>query len=216
MKKQTKKNLTFSLVSLSVFVLWTVAVSFIDVKSIGPQNSSVGLASLNSLVHNLTGVNFTLYTITDWLGLVPVAVCMGFGILGLYQLIRRKSILKVDGDIISLGVFYIAVIGMYILFENIVINYRPVLIEGFLEASYPSSTTMLVICVMSSSIIQIKKRIINQTLKNIVVFLCLTFTVFMVIGRLLSGVHWVTDIIGGALLSAGLVGIYYSVINLKN
>lgn len=216
MKKQTKKNLTFSLVSLSVFVLWTVAVSFIDVKSIGPQNSSVGLASLNSLVHNLTGVNFTLYTITDWLGLVPVAVCMGFGILGLYQLIRRKSILKVDGDIISLGVFYIAVIGMYILFENIVINYRPVLIEGFLEASYPSSTTMLVICVMSSSIIQIKKRIINKTLKNIVVFLCLTFTAFMVIGRLLSGVHWVTDIIGGALLSAGLVGIYYSVINLKN
>jgi undecaprenyl-diphosphatase len=216
MKKQTKKNLTFSLVSLSAFVLWTVAVSFIDVKSIGPQNSSVGFASLNSLVHNLTGVNFTLYTITDWLGLVPVAVCIGFGILGLYQLIRRKSILKVDGDIISLGVFYIAVIGMYILFENIVINYRPVLIEGFLEASYPSSTTMLVICVMSSSIIQIKKRITNKTLKNIVVFLCLTFTVFMVIGRLLSGVHWVTDIIGGALLSAGLVGIYYSVINLKN
>ena len=216
MKKQTKKNLTFSLVSLSAFVLWTVAVSFIDVKSIGPQNSSVGFASLNSLVHNLTGVNFTLYTITDWLGLVPVAICMGFGILGLYQLIRRKIILKVDGDIISLGVFYITVIGMYMLFETIVINYRPVLIEGFLEASYPSSTTMLVICVMSSSIIQFKKRITNKTLKNIVIFLCLTFTIFMVIGRLLSGVHWVTDIIGGALLSAGLVGIYYSVINLKN
>ena len=112
--------------------------------------------------------------------------------------------------------FYITVIGMYMLFETIVINYRPVLIEGFLEASYPSSTTMLVICVMSSSIIQFKKRITNKTLKNIVIFLCLTFTIFMVIGRLLSGVHWVTDIIGGALLSAGLVGIYYSVINLKN
>lgn len=210
-----QKNFLGATIFLLLFILWTLAVSVIDVKTIGPLESAVGFATINKLVHNLTGVNFTFYNITDWLGLVPLAVCFGFGVLGFMQLIKRKIIFKVDYDILVLGVFYIIVIAVYLLFEVVVINYRPVLINGVLEVSYPSSTTMLTLCVMPTAIMQFNKRIKNITVKNAVVLISVIFTVFMVVGRIFSGVHWITDIIGGALFSAGIVMMYFSVIKIK-
>ena len=209
--KRVGKSLIASICYLTAFVLWTVAICFVDVRAIGPQGSSVGFAGINGLVHNLTGVHWGLYSITDWLGLVPLFVCMGFGILGLVQWIKRKSICKVDHDILILGGFYIITIAAYLFFENVVINYRPVLINGYLEASYPSSTTLLVMCVMPTAVMQFNSRIKNKVLRNIVVVTIIAFIAFMVIGRLISGVHWFTDIVGGALLSTGLVMMYYSV-----
>ena len=213
--KRSRKVFISSMCLFTAFVLWTAAICFLDVRAIGPQGSTVGFAGINSFVHNLTGVHFDLYNITDWLGLVPIFVCMGFGILGLVQWIKRKSIYKVDHDILVLGGYYIITIAAYLFFESVVINYRPVLINGILEASYPSSTTMLVMCVMPTAIIQSFGRIENKLLRNIIVAAIITFMAFMVIGRLISGVHWLTDIIGGLLLSAGLVMMYYAVSILK-
>ena len=196
---------------IAVFVLWTVLVSVVDVRAIGPNGSSVGFATLNGYVHDLTGVNMRLYSITDWLGLVPIGVALGFAMLGFVQWIKRKSLFKVDRGILALGGFYVAVMAVYILFEIVVINYRPVLIDDYLEASYPSSTTMLVMCVMPTAMMQLRASIKNNGLKHCVMILIAAFTAFMVIGRLASGVHWITDIIGGALVSAGLVITYASV-----
>ena len=148
MEKIRKKMFFMGAGFLGAFVLWTVLVSYVDVRAIGQNASSVGFATLNGYVHNLTGVNMFLYTITDWLGLVPIGVAFGFAVLGLVQWVGRKSLFKVDRSILALGGFYIIVLAMYIFFEIVVINYRPVLIDGYLEASYPSSTTMLVMCVM--------------------------------------------------------------------
>ncbi len=209
--KRIRKSFMASMCLLTAFVLWTVAICFVDVRAIGPQGSTVGFAGINGFVHNLAGVHWGLYNITDWLGLVPIFVCMEFGILGLVQWIKRKSICKVDHDILVLGGFYIITIAAYLLFESVVINYRPVLIGGILEASYPSSTTMLVLCVMPTAIMQFNNRIKNKAVRNIVAVTIIAFIAFMVIGRLISGVHWFTDIMGGALLSAGLVMLYYSV-----
>ena len=208
--KRIRRSFIASMCLLAAFVIWTVAICFVDVRAIGPQGSSVGFAGINSFVHGLTGVNWLLYTVTDWLGLVPIFVCMGFGILGLVQWIKRKSIRKVDHSIIVLGVFYIVVMAAYIFFEVAVINYRPTLIGGYLEASYPSSTTMLVMCVMPTAIMQLNVRIKNTVLRRCTINVIVAFTAFMVIGRILSGVHWITDIIGGTLLSAGLVMLYSS------
>ena len=138
MKKKTKRNSVISIYMLIAFALWTVAVRFIDVKPIGPLDSAVGFATINGFVHNLTGVNMALYTVTDWLGLVPFAFMLGFAILGLVQLIKRKNLFKVDRSVLILGGFYVAVASVYVLFEKVIINYRPVLINGILEASYPS------------------------------------------------------------------------------
>ena len=193
---------------LVVFVAWTLLVKAVDVRPIGPEGSKIGFSAFNSLVHRTVGVNMSLYVITDWLGLVPIATVLGFAALGLCQLIKRKSLLKVDRSIIILGGFYVAVAAVFLLFEALAVNYRPVLIEGCLEASYPSSTTMLVLCVMPTAVMQLSSRIKSQPVKLAVTLLIIAFIAFMVIGRILSGVHWITDIIGGALLSAGLVGIY--------
>ena len=209
--KRIRKNLIISVSLLTAFVLWTVAICFVDVQAIGPGGSSVGFASLNRFFHNFTGVHFGLYNLTDWLGLVPIGVAFFFAILGLAQWIKRKKLAKVDRSLLVLGGFYIAVMALYILFEMVVINYRPVLIGGYLEASYPSSTTLLVMCVMPTAMMQFNARIKNKLFRRCALLIIALFIVFMVIGRLVSGVHWLTDIIGGALISAGLVMAYAGV-----
>ena len=187
----------------------------VDVRGIGPQGTTVGFATMNGFFHNLTGVHMMLYHITDWLGLVPIGFVMGFAMLGLIQWIQRKKLSKVDYSIFVLGGFYIVVMVIYVLFEVYVINYRPVLINGCLEISYPSSTTMLIMCVMPTAIMQLNARIKNDVFKGCVISAITAFAIFMVIGRLASGVHWLTDIIGGAILSAGLVLMYCFVCGLE-
>ena len=214
MEKKNSRLFWVGVGLLAVFVLWTVLICFVDVEAIGPRQSSVGFATLNGYIHNLTGVNMSLYIITDWLGLVPIGVAFGFAVLGIVQCIKRKSLLKVDRSILTLGGFYIVVMAVYILFEIVVINYRPTLIDGYLEASYPSSTTMLVMCVMPTAMMQLRPRIKNDLFRRCVMLVIAVFIAFMVIGRLVSGVHWITDIIGGALLSTAIVLMYYSIGNI--
>lgn len=211
MKKKNGKRICVASGLLAAFALWTLAVCIVDVQTIGPKGSAVGFATLNGWFHELTGVHMDLYVITDWLSLVPFLFVLGFGILGLVQWITRKSLAKVDRSILILGGFYLVVMAVYLLFEVCVINFRPVLIEGVLEASYPSSTTMLVMCVMLTAMLQFRQRIDRTKFRCLVTMVITVFTVFMVLSRLLSGVHWVTDIVGGMLLSAGLVWMYRAV-----
>ncbi len=207
-----KRNLLIGSVLIAAFALWTSLIQWVDVQAVGQNGTKIGFADFNVQFHQLTGVNMTIYTITDWLGLVPVFVCLCFGMLGLVQLIRRKRLLRVDVDILLLGVFYVIVIACYLIFEMIPINYRPVLIEGRLEASYPSSTTLLVLSVMPTLMFQVNRRVSNAMIKKAVVVFVIAFSMFMVIGRLISGVHWATDIIGSVLLSAGLYMLYRSAV----
>lgn len=207
-----KRNLTTAIFLLTAFALWTILIMSVDVQAVGPNNSKVGFAAFNTWFHQLTGVHWTLYTVTDWLGLVPIFVCLFFSCLGAVQLIKRRSLFKVDADILLLGGYYILVIFGYLFFEMVPINYRPILIDGFLEASYPSSTTLLVLSVMPTLLFQINRRSHNIPIKNIVIGFVVLFSAFMVIGRLISGVHWATDIIGSVLLSFGLFKLYQSAV----
>ena len=201
---------------LCAFALWTMMVRCVDVAAIGPCGSVVGFATLNEWFHQLTGVRMMMYTITDWLGLVPVALGFGFAALGLCQWIKRRRLRKVDADILILGGFYIVVLLGYLLFESVVVNYRPVLIAGYLEASYPSSTTLLVLCVLPTAWMQLRARMRCGVFRSVVLSALVIFMVFMVIGRLISGVHWITDIVGGVLLSCGLVNMYAAVCSCIN
>ena len=94
MRKKKQESLWIALGLLIAFVVWTVSINFVDVKAIGPQKSTVGFATINRFIHNLTGVHTSLYTITDWLGLVPICFIMGFGILGLCEWVKRKNFLR--------------------------------------------------------------------------------------------------------------------------
>ena len=216
MKDKGKKGLCAGAVLLLIFALWTALILRVDVQPVGQNGTNIGFAALNTRFHALTGVHMGLYTVTDWLGLVPIAVCLCFGALGLSQMIRRRSLLRVDPDILLLGAYYVLVILCYLLFEMIPINYRPIPIDGAMEASYPSSTTLLVLSVMPTLIFQADRRAKSPAAKTAAALFAVLFSAFMVIGRLVSGVHWLTDIIGSVLLSAGLYILYRSAVILMD
>ena len=206
--KEIRRELLAGIVLLAAFALWTVSIRHIDVQNTGPNGTEIGFATINVWFHRLTGVHMLIYTITDWLGLVPIIICMCFGVLGLAQLIKRRSLLTVDSDILLLGAYYVVAILGYLLFEMVPINYRPILIDGNLEASYPSSTTLLVLTVMPTLKYQADRRIANPVIREVITVFVIVFTAFMIIGRLISGVHWATDIAGSVFLSSGLFMIY--------
>lgn len=210
MEEKGKREALMGIALLAAFTVWTVLIQLVDVQAAGPEGTKVGFATFNVWFHHLTGVHMTIYTITDWLGLVPVAICLCFAVLGLIQLIKRRSLLRVDADIILLGVYYILVVFGYLIFEMVPINYRPILINGFLEASYPSSTTLLVLSVMPTLQFQTGRRVSSTSLKKCAKAFAAAFSAFMVIGRLIAGVHWATDIAGSVLLSFGLFMMYKS------
>ena len=166
----------------AAFAVWTVLIQIIDVQPVGQNGTNIGFATFNCRFHQLTGVHMAVYTITDWLGLVPIAVCMIFGGMGLVQWIRRRNLLKVDADLMILGIYYIIVIFCYLIFEMIPINYRPVPIDGRMEASYPSSTTLLVLSVMPTLIEQMNRRMGNKKWKQILTISAILFSVLMTIG----------------------------------
>ena len=215
MKKATKISLIISGSSFLTFIAWTLLVSLVDVKAIGPEGAEVGFSTINAAIRDLIGSHMMLYTVTDWLSLIPIAFMLGFALLGLIQWIKRKRITAVDFSILALGAFYVILMSTYLLFEYLVINYRPLLIDGVLEASYPSSTTMLVLCVMCTSAILLYDRIKSRAMRFTVIGLIAAFSAFMVIGRIISGVHWFSDIIGGVLISASFVSLYFAVLNMK-
>ena len=212
MKKNGKRLLLLGVIFVMAFAVWTLLIQIVDVQPVGQNGTNIGFATFNCWFHKLTGVHMTIYIITDWLGLVPLFVCLLLGWIGFCQLIKRRSLFKVDCDIIFLGIYYVIVILGYLIFEMIPINYRPILMEGFMEASYPSSTTLLVLSVMPTLILQANRRLENAKVKNMIGILTILFSVFMVIGRLVSGVHWFTDIVGSILLSTGLFLIYKAVV----
>ena len=214
MNKSKKKSLLMGSISLAMFAVWTVLILTVDVQPLGQNGTSIGFATFNCWFHHFTGVNMAIYTITDWMGLVPVVICLVFAGIGLVQLIKRRSIFRVDADIMILGVYFVIVFLAYAIFEIIPINYRPILIEGRMEASYPSSTTLLVLSVMPALVEQIKHRLSGIRVKQIITIAAIAFSVFMVTGRLISGVHWFTDIVGGELLSAGLFMLYKAAVML--
>ncbi len=212
MKSNAKRLFVLGVVLIIAFAVWTLLIQSVDVQPIGQNGTAVGFASFNAWFHGLTGSNMMVYIITDWLGLVPIFVCMVFAIVGLVQWIKRKNIFKVDCDILILGLYYVLVIFGYLIFEMIPINYRPILMNGFMEASYPSSTTLLVLSVMPTLVFQSGRRLKSYMARMATTVFSNSFGAFMVVGRLLSGVHWFTDIIGAVFLSFGLFYIYKSIV----
>lgn len=208
-----KGKLLAGMLLLAVFVLWTMLIQGVDVQPVGQNGTNVGFATFNVWFHQVTGVHMTAYTVTDWLGLVPIGGCLCIGGIGAVQLVRRKSLLKVDPDLLLLGVYYILVIFAYLFFEMVPINYRPIPIDGVMEASYPSSTTLLVLSVMPTLTFQVDRRSGNPHLRKAVTAFAVLFSAFMVAGRLVSGVHWATDIVGSVLLAAGLFMMYRSAVS---
>ena len=194
------------------FVVFTILVRTVDVQDIGPDWSSVGFARLNAKMYLLFDVNESAglfwYKMTEGMGIFAIIIGLCFAGLGLAQLIKGRSLKAVDADIYALGGFYVCLAVVYVLFEKLVINYRPVLEDGELAASYPSSHTVLIVGIMMTTILQLSKRLAGRKLCRPACISCAVLAAVAVIGRLLAGVHWFTDIVGGLILAAALVVSY--------
>ena len=185
-----------------------------DVAAIGPNGTEVGFSHLNQRVHDMTGVNMLWYSITEWIGYAAIGVCLIFAVAGLVQLIRRRSLFRVDREILALGGLFAAAIACYVLFERFIVNYRPVIMPGETapEASFPSSHTVLIVVVMAA-VMMIVDLYVSDLLTGLIRALCVIVIVVTVAGRLYCGVHWLTDIIGGLLLSTALLFVFAAVIS---
>lgn len=208
-----KKNIMISLILTGVSIIYTLLVKYVDVKAIGPNDSSVGFAGINGFFSKLIGSHMFIYKISELLGYVLLLLVLIYGCIGLYQLIKRKSLLKVDKELIKLGCFYVLMLVVYILFDKISINYRPVLMDGVLEPSYPSSHTILSLCVGLSSLIVSRKYFNKKYIKQINMITIILMSA-VILTRIISGVHWFSDILGGIIISLTLVSyfvlVYYS------
>ncbi len=204
---KNKKNIIISIVLTIISIVYTILVKFVDISSIGPNNSSVGLSKLNLFFKNLVESNMTIYKISELLGYIVMLLVLIYGCIGFFQLIKRKSLKKVDKEIVKLGCFYALMLVVYVIFEKLEINYRPVLIDGVLEASYPSSHTILALCICFSSLITSKKYF-NKKYIKIINLITIILTSLVLLLRTISGVHWISDIIGGVIISMTLISYY--------
>lgn len=205
-----KKKYIYAALCAALFLILIAAVITVDVAPIGPQESLVGLSSINKAVHDFTGVNMVWYDITQWLGAAAIVLAAVFAFIGLVQLVKRKSLIKVDRQILFLGILYAVTIAAYIFFNLVAVNYRPVIMPGEQspEASFPSSHTMLICVVMGSSAMLFGYYLRGRRTGRVLQIFCAAVMVLTVAGRLVSGVHWCTDIVGGLLLSAALLFLY--------
>ncbi len=204
-----------AVICLVLFLLLIAAVKTVDVAPIGPEETSIGLSGINGAIHEATGVSKLLYKLTIYLGYLSILAGLCFALLGLIQLIQRKSLLKVDREILVLGCLLVVLALLYVLFEFVVIDFRPVVMPGEAhpEASFPSSHTMLTFVILGSIMMIIGRYVKNRSLRTLIQVICGLLILVMVFCRLLSGVHWFTDILGGVLISGALLFLFAAVLD---
>ena len=209
-----KKRLIIGIILVVVAIVYTILVAKVDVKAIGPENSEVGFSSLNGPVHDKLPYNETFYKISKYAGLLPFLFVAFYGLQGVMQLIKGKSFGEVDLRLYKLCAFYVVFAVIYVLFEKLAVNYRPVIIdvaEG-LEASYPSTHTLLAICLCGSSLMLAKYYVKNETLLKVLNIATWGLMLVIVVARIISGVHWASDIIGGVIISLAMLTVLSSLI----
>ncbi len=203
-----KKPAIYAAILTILAAVFTILVKIIDVQSIGPNGSKVGFSGWNSAIHEAFGYNETLYKITEYLGYLLFGFVLIYVVLGLIQLIKRKNIMKVDRNILCFGGLMVAMLITYVVFDKLAFNFRPVILDGELEPSFPSSHTLFALCIAGGIILLNKDTISSNKFSKIISILVMFIASFTVVGRMLSGVHWITDVLGGVLISAALLSIY--------
>ena len=204
------KKFANSYIFASLFIFFSLWIRLFDVQPVGPEGSSIGFAGLNVAVHELFGMHLFWYKLTQLLGVAAIAVAAVFAVVGFIQLVQRKSLLKVNKKILMLGVIYILVILLYVLFEKVPFNYRPVVLdpaEG-LEPSYPSTHTMIILTIFGTAIGVIGDYLKNAKLVLLLKIICLVIMAVTIVGRLICGVHWFTDIAGGVIISLFFINLF--------
>ena len=101
--------------------------------------------------------------ITDIILIAALALLGVFAILGLTEWIRRKSLKKVDRELLAMLPSLVLMAATYFIFDKLLIlNTRP---NGSGEPSFPSSHTMATTTIFLMAIIALPKYVKNQPLR---------------------------------------------------
>ena len=209
---KTRTCLILGICLFFLFAIFTIAVMKFDVKEVGPNDVSVGFSSLNESFFGKFGQNELFHSISGVGGFIALALCAFFGLMGVLQLVKRKSLFKVDRDILALGVGYVIVFALNYSFDKLAICFRPILEDGKLEASYPSSHTLLALFVFLSAVLIVVKRVKVKKVAVAISSVLIALACITVVCRLLSGYHWITDVIGSVILSSSLLLMYAGIV----
>lgn len=203
--RKQKIWLVLSVVSLVAFVVWTLVVAFVDV-------DQVGLSHLNQWFWQRCGKHEVWEQITKWLGYLCILAVVGLVAWQIVQWVRRKSLWRVDKNLLFFDVIGIIFFALYIFFEIVIVNYRPLLDNGVAKASYPSTHTLLFATVLPLLIWQVWHYLKNRPWRIVLTVLLTIVLAVGIVGRLFSGVHWFTDIVAGVIASCFLDGLYVALV----
>lgn len=168
--------------------------------------------NMNEFVFNLlgvNGVNKTVDKVTDILIAVVLAVIVAFGVTGVVQWIKRKSFKKIDAELRWMILPIVLVALVWFIFEKLVIlNYRPYLVDGVAEPSFPSTHTMIAAGAMIVTMIVLPKYIKKRWLRIVLDILAGILIFAIGFGRIYAGMHWTTDVLGGLIFGADIALVY--------
>lgn len=211
MGKLAKKQrfwLAMAIVLCVVFVVFTLIVALVDV-------DQVGLSHVNQFFWQHCGKNIVWERITDWLGYLVILAMISVVVWQIVQWVCRKSLRRVDSNLLLLDFIFGCLVVIYLFFEIIVINYRPELENGVAKASYPSSHTMLFMTVLPLLVWQVWHYVKSKPLCVVLTVVLSILLMMGVVGRLLSGVHWFTDILAGMIVGCCLDSWYLALAKRK-
>ena len=140
--------------------------------------------------------------------LISAIITLGvFVVLGLCQWISRKSLKKVDKQLLFMPVPLALMAATYLIFDKFwVLNTRP---NGSGEPSFPSTHTMVVATIFFLAMLALPKYIKNKAARAILSVIMLAFIALVCVGRVLANMHWISDIVGGVLFAMIFAEIYY-------
>jgi len=208
--KLSLKSFIAPIIVLVISLVFCVLFLTYDVQAIGPNGTSVGFAGINGAFASKFGFNETLYKISDYLGYLSILGVVIFACQGLYQLIKYRGLKGVDNEILLLGGIFLLIFILYVLFNEVALNFRPIIEPGKIEpeASFPSSHVLMASTVMGAIFVALPTYVKNKKFLLALKVVCILIFAGTVICRLFCGIHWVTDIAAGLLISSTLLSFF--------
>ncbi len=139
--------------------------------------------------------------------LITALITLGiFVILGLCQWISRKSLKKVDKELLWFPLPLALMAITYVVFDKfLILNTRP---DGSGEPSFPSTHVMVVTTIFLLTAVILPKYIKSKIACLVLYLLMLAFVILNGVGRVLANKHWTSDVLGAVGFSFIFVAIY--------
>lgn len=211
---ELKKGICITSISLGLFIILIILLKCVDVKTLYDCDS-IGLAGLNKVYYK--EYNKALDILSDVIFYLVIAFNVFLIVLYAINLSKTKSLKAGYKFYIYFSILLLGII-LWLLFDKVIcINTRPNIKDGVVEGSFPSTHVFLTAYIVLSSPYLFLKMEKNKGLEKanklgfeeIITIIFISIALVMTVLRLYSGMHWLTDCVGGLILGFFLFGLFY-------